>query len=328
MVVHRLLFLLLSMVVLGLNAGFAEGQSSDDVPLKVVATYSILGDIVKNVAGEQINLIVLVGRDGDPHVYEPTPQDAIALAGADLIFENGLMFEAWLDELYEASGSTARRVVVSKGVDVIDFAGHDDDHDDDHDHDDHDDDHHRHNHDNHEHGEFDPHIWHDPHNGIVIVENIRDALAEIDPNHAEMYQANAEAYMAELTALDVYIAELVEEIPAENRVLVTSHESFGYFAHRYGFEMITALGAFSTDVSDPSAGQIAALVKEVRAFGVPAIFGENITTAGLLEQLARETGVNFIETLYTDALGQVGTDGDSYLNLLRYNAETIAEALK
>lgn len=516
MAIRRIVVLwTLILAVLGLSSVGAQ-EASDESPVKVVATYSILGDIVENIAGENIELTVLVGRDGDSHVYEPTPQDAIALAQADLIFENGLEFETWLDALYEASGSTAVRVVVSNGITPIEFGGHDHAHDDhDHAHDDHDHDHtvdmseiadlsawvgewrsgfayaeeeavhevihaladafHEeesviegafeemlftefstatisdtaivyddsltceyafagladanfegssfewatfetmsegcetyqyvlltlahgegvgrhfhgrygagdvnelansedlglwypfifpvefgvedfasvmsgpelttffevvlgkeahdhahddHDHDGHNHGEFDPHIWHDPNNGIVMAGNIRDALVAIDPAHAEVYQANAEAYIAELTAVDAYITEQVATIPAENRVLVTSHESFGYFAHRYGFEVVTALGTLSTDVADPSAGQMATLIEEIKAFGVPAIFGENITSVGLLEQLSRETGVDFVGNLYTDALGQVGTDGDSYLGLLRYNGNIITEALK
>jgi zinc/manganese transport system substrate-binding protein len=361
MAIRRIVVLwTLILAVLGLSSVGAQ-EASDESPVKVVATYSILGDIVENIAGENIELTVLVGRDGDSHVYEPTPQDAIALAQADLIFENGLEFETWLDALYEASGSTAVRVVVSDGITPIEFGGHDhahddhdhahddhdhghddhdhahDDHDhahDDHDHahDDHDHDHdHAHDdhaHDGHDHGEFDPHIWHDPNNGIVMAGHVRDALVAIDPAHAEVYQANAEAYIAELTAVDAYITKQVATIPAENRVLVTSHESFGYFAHRYGFEVVTALGTLSTDVADPSAGQMATLIEEIKAFGVPAIFGENITSVGLLEQLSRETGVDFVGNLYTDALGQVGTDGDSYLGLLRYNGNIITEALK
>jgi ABC-type Zn uptake system ZnuABC Zn-binding protein ZnuA len=530
MAVRRMLVLLLLSIFV-LSVSVVGAQESEDSPLKVVATYSILGDIIEHIAGENIELTVLVGRDGDAHVYEPTPQDAIAVAQADLIFENGLEFETWLDSLYEASGSTAVRIVVSEGIEPIAFDGHGDhdhehghDHDDEHGHD-HDDEHgHAHDHDHvidmssisdfsewlgvwrsgfayaeeeavhevihsladsfheeesvietvfeemlftefnvanmtettivydetliceytfaglidanfegsafewasfetvsegcetyqyvlltlphgegigrhfharygagdvnelangeslglwypfifpdelsvedfasvlsgdelvtffevvlgkeahdhsdhdhahddhgHDHGEFDPHIWHDPNNGVVIAENVRDALVEADPAHAEVYQANADSYIAELVAVDAYITELVESISAENRVLVTSHESFGYFANRYGFEVVTALGTLSTDVSDPSAGQIASLIEEIKALGVPAIFGENITSVGLLEQLSRETGVNFVETLYTDALGQTGTEGDSYLNLLRYNAETIAEALQ
>jgi len=180
----------------------------------------------------------------------------------------------------------------------------------------------------HEHGEFDPHIWHDPNNAIVMVENVRDALAEADAAHAAEYEANAEAYTAELTALDEHIREQVATIPEANRILVTSHDTFGYFADEYGFEVLNVLGSVSTDAADPGAGEIAELIGEIQASGVPAIFTENITNPALVEQVANEAGVIVAPTLYTDALGQPGTAGETYLSMLRYNIDTIAEALQ
>lgn len=180
----------------------------------------------------------------------------------------------------------------------------------------------------HAHGEFDPHIWHDPNNAIVMVENIRDALIEADAAHAAEYQANAEAYIAELTALDAYIRQQVAAIPEAKRILVTSHDTFGYFADEYGFELLNVLGSLSTEAADPGAGEIAELVAEIGASGVPAIFTENITNPALVEQVASEAGVIVAPTLYTDALGQPGTPGETYLGMLRYNVDTIAEALQ
>jgi len=180
----------------------------------------------------------------------------------------------------------------------------------------------------HEHGEFDPHIWHDPNNGIVMVENIRAALSEADSANADVYATNAEAYIAELTALDTYIREQVATIPEANRILVTSHDTFGYFADEYGFEVLNVLGSLSTEAADPSAGELAELIGEIQASGVPAIFTENITNPALVEQVASEAGVIVAPTLYTDALGQPGTAGETYLSMLRYNIDTITEALQ
>jgi len=180
----------------------------------------------------------------------------------------------------------------------------------------------------HEHGEFDPHIWHDPNNAIVMVENIRAALVAADPTNATTYDANAEAYTAQLTELDAFIREQVATIPEANRILVTSHDTFGYFGEEYGFEISSAIGSFSTEAAEPNAGKIADLIEEIRAEGVPAVFAENITNPDLLQQIADEAGVIFAPTLYTDALGQPGTPGATYLEMVRYNVTTITEALQ
>ncbi|MCS7072822.1 MAG: zinc ABC transporter substrate-binding protein, partial [Anaerolinea sp.] len=294
------------------------------------------GDIVGVIGGDNIELTVLVGPDGDPHVYEPTPQDVAALAEADLLFENGLELEPWIDDLYTASGSSAVRVAVSEGVDVIPLMGHEHGH-------------HEHEHQNespvgegemhqgeamtdaraHEHGEFDPHTWMSPRNVIIMVENIRAALSEADPDHAEMYAANAEAYIAQLNELDAYIREQVATIPEAHRVLITTHELFGYFARDYGFELTdSALGSITTEAADPSAAQIAAVIDEIRAFGVPAVFVENVGNPELMEQIAREAGVTLAPPLYTHGLGPAGSGAETYLNMMRYNIDVIAEALR
>jgi ABC-type Zn uptake system ZnuABC Zn-binding protein ZnuA len=190
---------------------------------------------------------------------------------------------------------------------------------------------HDHDHDHaghaHEHGEFDPHIWHDPNNAIVMVENIRDALIAADPENADFYAANAEAYIVELLALDAYIREQVATIPAENRILVTSHETFGYFAAEYGFELMSVAGV-TTNVADPSAGALAELITALRESGAPAVFLENVTNPAVLERVAAEAGVRVADTLYTDALGQPGTPGETYLSMVRYNVDTIVKALR
>lgn len=299
--------------------------------LKALATFSIIADFVQNVAGDKVALITLVGPETDSHDYEPTPSDAAKLADAQLIFENGLMFESWLDRLYEASGSRARRIVLSEGIDPRPFG---------HTHDEHDHEHgaeskEGHSHDEekagehaHEHGEFDPHVWQDVRNAIQMVRNIAQALSEADPANADFYAANAEAYIAQLEALDEEIVGLVERIPQERRKLVTSHEALGYFADRYGFEMVGAvLGTMAAEAREPSAQDFAKLAEAVKAEGVNVVFLENVTNPQAVERLAKEAGIAIGPSLYTDALGAPGSPGATYIDMMRFNARAIVEAL-
>lgn len=304
-------------------------------PLKAVATFSIVGDWVANVGGDKIELVVLVGPDADSHGYEPTPRDMLAIAGADIVFENGLGFETWLDALYDASGSRAQRVVVTQGVDPIaaaesgaqhDHHHEDHDHDPDHDHD-HDHHHEDHGHEGHDHGEFDPHTWHDVRNAVIAVELIRDALAEADPANAASYSANAASYLEELEALDALVSLEASRLPEQRRKLVTNHHSMGYFARAYGFEVIGTLLPLSTDVGEAAAGDMSALVDAIRAAGIPALFVENVANSSLIERIAAEAGVTVAPSLYTDALGAPGSAGDTYLNMFRHNLAVITAAL-
>jgi len=290
--------------------------------LKVVATYSILGDMVQNVGGEAIELKVLVGRDGDVHTFEPTPQDGVALKDAQVIFENGLEFEAWLDELYAASNAQAVRAAVSDGIEPL-AASVEGEHHAEHEEQE------AHSEEEHEHGEFDPHIWHSAANAAQMVKNIQNALSAVDPANAAVYQANAEKYLTEIAALETYIKEQVNTLPAERRKLVTTHDTLGYFARDYGFEIVgTALGSISTESGDPAADELAELVNDIKLAGVPSIFAENVANEKLMSQMAVEAGVKLAPMLYTDALGPSGSAGETYLKLMRYNVETIVEALK
>jgi zinc/manganese transport system substrate-binding protein len=302
-------------------------QASSTLP--VVATYSILGDLVSQVGGDKISLTILVGAGGDAHTYEPSPGDSASLADAAVVFENGLAFEEWLDDLYAAAGSGASRVVVSEGIAPLPAPeeGH------------HEGEAHADEaaasgtpeaeaHAEEAHGEYDPHIWHNPQNAMVMVERIRDGLVAADAANAETYKANAENYLAQLKELDAYVSAEVEKLPAEKRKLVTGHDTFGYFAERYGFELVgTALGAISTEVADPAAGELAELVEDIKAAGVSAIFAENISNPDLMQTIATEAGVTLAPTLYTDALGEPGSAGDTYLKMIRYNVTTIVTAL-
>ena len=284
-----------------------RGESSGDGAVSAVATYSILGDLVENVGGQNVELTTLVGPDADAHTFEPAPSDNAGLAEADVVFENGLGFETWLDELYRSSGSNAERVVVTEDVDPMPLI--EEDH-------------------GHEPREYDPHVWHDPANAVVMVESIREALTEADPENSEAYRRNAEEYVSELDALDADVGELVGSVPEDNRTLFTSHDTFGYFAERYGFGVDTALASVSTEAGDPSAGETARLIEEIEASGVPAIFAENVSNQATMENIAREAGVELAPALYTDALGGPGSAGDTYVKMMRYNVSTMAEALQ
>ncbi len=271
--------------------------------LDVIATYSILGDFVKQVGGDFIDLKMLVGPDSDAHEYEPTPQDSVMIADAALIFENGLAFETWLDDLYEASASEAIRIVVSQGIEVRSNP-------------------------NAEASETDPHIWHNPQNVMGIVDNIATALAIADPEHEVSYLHNAEAYKEELEQLDQDLQVEVDKLSLERRKLITSHDALGYLADRYGFELIGAvISSVSTESSDANAGELADLIDTIKAAGMPAIFVENMTNPKLIEQVASSAGVIVAPALYTDALGQPGTAGETYLGMMRYNIAVIVQGL-
>lgn len=292
--------------------------------LPVIATYSILGDMVQNVGGELIDLKVLVGPDGDAHAYEPVPADSASLLQAKVLFENGLEFETWLDDLYTASGSQAVRAVVSEGITPLKAPEEGE-----------------HGHaegeshsaseagqEEHDHGEFDPHIWHSVANSEIMVANIAKALSAADPTNATIYQANAATYTTQLKELDAFIKQEVATLPAERRKIVTTHDTFGYFAQDYGFEIVgTALG-ITTETADPSAAQIADLVTDIKATGVPAIFAENIANSTVMETIAKEAGVKLVPELYTDALGPQGSEGETYIKMMRFNTTTMVTALK
>lgn len=269
-------------------------------PLKVVATFSVLGDLVKNVGGDAIDLTVLVGADGDIHTFEPTPYDDAVLSKADIVFENGLHLDPWLDDLYRACASKAKRVVVSESIPLIKIDK-----------------------------ETDPHVWHDVANATVMVKNIQNGLSSIDPQHAFLYQRNASMYLEKLDALDRWVKEQLQIIPVSQRKLVTSHDTFGYFCRRYGFQLVgTALESMTTEAADPSAAHMAELVKKIQQTKVKVIFTENTHSPKLMQVLAQDAGVRVATSLYTDASGKPGGDGDTYIKMMQHNVKVLTEYLK
>jgi ABC-type Zn uptake system ZnuABC Zn-binding protein ZnuA len=310
---RRFALLLIVGAVSVLGSGCGPQTAGRRAGFRVVATHSVLGDLVKNVVGADVDVVTLVGPDGDAHTFEPTPADGVALADADVLFENGAGFETWLDKLYASSGSKARRVTVTEGLKLRE---EEDDQD-------------------HARGgqpaahEQDPHVWHDVRNAVHMEQVVRDRLVQVDPDHADKYRANAAASVGRLQALDRWVADTVGALPPARRKLVTSHDTFGYFADRYGFKIVgTALTSFSTEAADPSAAEFARLVESIKAAGVPAIFAENVHNPKLMERLAREAGVALAPPLYTDALGKPGSAGDTYEKMMRHNVTTIVDALK
>jgi ABC-type Zn uptake system ZnuABC Zn-binding protein ZnuA len=217
-----------------------------------------------------------------------------------------------------ASGTSGKTITVSDGLDVIEIAGDGEEHE-------HDNEDHGHDHD---HGGTDPHVWGDVQNVIAIVATVKDALIAADPDNSSIYDTNAASYTQQLQDLDQFIRDEVAKLPEDRRKLVTSHDTFGYFARAYGFEIVgTALGSVSTEAGDPSAKDIAALIGEIRNAGVPAIFTENVSNPDLIESIAAEAGVEVGPPLYTDALGEAGSEGDTYIKMMTYNATSIVTAL-
>ncbi len=301
---RRFLFAtLLTLSLLSAACSVAPLPTAPGRRLKVVATFSVIGDLARNVGGDDMDIATLVGPGQDTHTFEPSPADGRALAEADLVLENGLGFETWLDDLFTSAGSEAARVAVTEGITPRTASEGD------------------------EAGQTDPHVWHSVASAIQMVKNIRDALAQVDPANAAAYQANADQTLTALQTLDTWVFAQVKAVPEDRRKLVTTHDTFGYFAERYGFEVVGTILPTTTEGASPSAQALAALVEAVRAQGVPAVFAENVSSNALLNQVAAEAGVKVIASLYTDALGPPGSEGDTYVKMMRHNVTTIVAAL-
>lgn len=297
-----------------------DAGGSGDAGVSVVASNSIVADLTSNVAGDRAEVVTLVDPGGDVHTFEPTPEDVAAVAEADLVVENGLELEPWMEDIVASSGTDAPVVALAEAVDPI--PGSEEHHEDGAGEEEHAGD------EEHGHGESDPHVWQSVPNAKLMVAEARDALIAADPDGAEEYRANADAYLAELDDLQAQVVADLAAVPADQRILVTNHDTFGYFARDYDFEVLgDAFSSITTAGGDPSAADVAALVEEIEASGVPAIFPENVANAGLIENVANEAGVAVAPSLYTDALGPEGSDGETYVAMMGYNARTIADAL-
>lgn len=294
--------------------GFASGASAAD--LKVVASFSIIADLAKNIGGDRIDLKTLVPVDGDAHTYEPRPADAAALAEANVVLVNGLELEGFMSRLIETSGTKAPVVQVSKGVKPI--KGEEDEH---HDEKKADAGHVEHHH----HGEFDPHAWQSVRNGEIYVKNIAKAFCEADKAGCDTYKANEKAYLEKLAALDKEVRAEIGSIPKSKRVIITSHDAFGYFEHEYGLKFLAPEG-ISTE-AEASAADVAKLVDQVKEDKASAIFVENITNPRLVEQIAKETGLKVGGTLYSDALSAADGPASTYIDMFHHNVKTMKAAI-
>jgi len=285
-------------------------ERSQDGKLNIVATTSIVADVVRQVAGDKINLVELLPAGADPHTFEPRPQDVASIADASLVFASGAGLEEFLKPLLASAGATDRVVEVSAGITLLSFTGQDVPVGGEQ-----------------EHADGDPHTWMDPNNVIIWTGNIASALSRADPVHADVYAANAQAYISTLRDLDTWIRQQVEPLPASRRKLVTDHRSLAYFARTYGFELVgQVVGSFST-AAQPSAQEFATLQDEIKKFAVPAIFLDSTANPLLAEQLSQDTGIHVVR-IYTGSLSAVDGPAADYVSMMRYNVSAIVAALK
>lgn len=286
-----------SCLAMALAAASLSARAGAERPLRVVASFSILADMLRNVGGDEVEVFALVGPDADAHVFEPRPADARRLAQADLVVVNGLGFEGWIDRLVGTSGYRGPVIVASEGVAARRVAG-----------------------------APDPHVWQDLRHAQRYVQNLRDALVRARPGQAAAFEARTQAYLERMAALDAQVRRSLDSVPAQRRRVITSHDAFGYFSAAYGVEFLAVQGR-STD-SEPSAADVARLIRQIRAQRVGAVFVENISDPRLVQRIAREAQATVGGRLYSDALSAPGTEADTYLKFFAHNADTIARALK
>lgn len=311
-----------------------DAVALNGAPLQVVATTSIIGDVIARVGGTAIQLTTLMGPGQDPHSYTPAARDLTAVANAHVIFVNGWDLEEGLLRDLEAIGENAPIVPISANIQPQAFGAHSPDEEHGHEGEDEygheDEDEHEEDEHGHEHSGADPHVWFSIHNVEQWVENVAHVLSDLDPANAEMYESNAAAYKDELEALEAYAAAQLAAIPEQNRFLVTNHDSFGYFAREYGFEILgTVIPGVST-LSEPSASDLAGLIAEMAEHGVCTIFTETTVSDSLAQTVAGELSacddVQVLQ-LYTGAIGPAGSGADSYVGMFRANVDTIVSGL-
>lgn len=264
----------------------------------VLSTASIFADMAENIAGGQLEIKTIVPIGGDPHIYEPTPADAQLISKADLILKNSLTFEGWLDDLIESAGSRSTVVTITEGVSAIRSAYK---------------------------GSADPHAWMDASFGLIYIENIKNALVQLDPDNREIYEFNYKVYRQQLEDMDAYIFEQISKIPEGRRILITSHDAFQYFGRRYGVQLEAVIG-ISTE-AEAQTSDIIRLSKVIKESGVPAVFIETTVNPKLLKQIAEDNKVFIGGALFSDSIGEKDSEAPSYLEMLKYNTDTIVSAL-
>ncbi len=318
--IMKKIFFLGFLFILVVSACVSPAPQKSEDEFQVLAIESFLADIAQQVAGDRLTVQVLIPAGIDPHTFEPSPKDIVRMTDSKAIIINGAGFEAWLEKNYEPNLNNQIIIVASEGLETRDS----------------------HNEfqntanaeshlveaDGHVHEEGDPHFWLDPYNVIRYVENIRNGLSQLDPPGEEQYTQNAAAYIEQLKELDIWIHSEVNQIQPENRVLITNHESFGYFADRYGFKVLGTIIPSVTTGSSPSPQQLTELVNKIREKNAKAVFLEVGSNPQLANQLASETGVKVVENLYTHSLTDENGNAPSYLQMMRWNTRLIVDALR
>ncbi len=276
------------------SAGNVYGENKQS--LRIVTSFSILEDLTKTLGGERVDVVNLVARNADAHMYRPKPSDAVAIASADLIIFNGLAFEGWMDRLLANSGEKKTQLIASGGVDVISS-------------------------DN----EVDPHAWQSFKNIRIYVKNIAETLISSMPEYEKEFLVRKQKYLDQLELLERELSDELAKIPADKRIVVTSHDAFGYLGREFDIQFLAPHGV-NLEV-EASAADVAAVINLIRKQNVTALFVENINDTRLLNRISEETGVGIGGRLYSDALGETDSPANTYLNMMRYNIESLVSAL-
>lgn len=290
---------LLVLFLVSISGCTSPNQQTNEGKKTALSTINIINDFVTNVAGDKINSVSLLPVGSDPHVYEPVPRDVKNVIDSDIVFYNGFHLENWLEELLENAGGSRPSYQVAKGLEPRKNARNDPD----------------------------PHLWMDPVHAVDYVENIKNTLTEFDLQNAAYYSENAENYIRQLNELDSWIKARMNEIPAENRKLVTTHDAYAYFGERYGMQVVGSIWGITTE-DEPSAQEIARLVDSIKAEKVPAVFVETTINPKLMERVAKDANVKVGKPLYGDSLGLPGSGADTYIGMMKTNVNNIVEALK
>ncbi|PWH14985.1 MAG: ABC transporter substrate-binding protein [Anaerolineae bacterium] len=292
----------------------ATQPASSASTLKVLAAETFLADIAQNVAGERVQVQSLLPLGVDPHTFEPTPQDVKKIAESNVLILNGAGFEKWAEKTLQNAGGERLVIEAAAGLTMrepkLEMHEHEQETHTDH------------------HHEGDPHFWFDPTLVIKYVENIRDGLIAADPAGKDVYTTNAAAYITQLNELDAWIKTQVEQIPPQRRLLITDHETFGYFADRYGFTLVGAIIPNATTEAAPSAQALAGLIEQIRETGAPAIFLETGRSPQLAEQIAAETNTTVVTDIYTHSLTEADGKAPTYIDMMKHNVTVIVQALK
>lgn len=291
-------------IVALVSYSFLPATAAAAQPLRVVASFSILGDLVQQVGGERIKVTTLVGANADAHTFEPRPSDAKAILGAKLVVINGLGFEPWAEKLIKSAHYTGPTLVASQGIQTRQLAtpkgGVPTD--------------------------IDPHGWQDPSNVMRYVKNIAESLSSLDPEGAASYKTNSESYLRELSALDQFARDQIGRIAPAKRQVITSHDAFGYFAARYQIRFLSPQGV--NGKAEPSAKTVALLIRQIRQDQIKAVFIENMSSPKLLAQITRDTGIVLGPKLYVDALSGPTEPGATYLDMMHYNITELVAGMK